>query len=502
VLPSEAPTASVAAPSVAPPPSASATPAPSASTGPATAATVRLGDAPVFNLFLPRGKKTPEVRAREASDALKRAFDADKAAPVTHRAEGELRVVLVGQTPIVLLSQEDATNANETSLDVYAGGVAAKVREALDAEGRRAAIAKSVFSVSLVVFFGLIAFYLLGKLGEFAETAREFLDNRPDRELSIKVQKIEIMRPATLRSSAVMALSIGKWLGQAGIAYAWLVVALSLFDATRNYTQRLTGFVLGPVSQLMERVASALPLLVVAGIAALTVFVLVRFVGLFFVSVARGETPLPWLPADLAAPTSVLLRSAIVVAALVFAAPVVTGDPNGALGRAGAIVLVALGLASTPILASGLVGVSVLFGRRLRLGEYVELSGSVARITAINLLEVRLSDAHRSELRLPHLLCLFRPLRVLGMRPRLSVDIPVSASVSHERVRAVLSEAGKKCGHDPKLDLLSFDADAAHYRLSALCDSLDGRRALAETALGDLTEAGIALGRSPRSVSE
>ncbi len=195
------------------------------------------------------------------------------------------------------------------------------MRDTIDSERKRAAIAKSVFSISLLVFFGLIAFYLIGKLGEFAESAREFLDKRPDRELSIKVQKIEVMRPATLRSSAVMALSLGKWLGQAAIAYAWLVVALSLFEATRNYTQRLTGFVLGPVSQLMERVAMALPLLVVAGLAGMAVFVLVRFVGLFFASVSRGETPLPWLPADLAAPTSVLLRSGIVVAALVFAGP-------------------------------------------------------------------------------------------------------------------------------------------------------------------------------------
>jgi small-conductance mechanosensitive channel len=225
-------------------------------------------------------------------------------------------------------------------------------------------------------------------------------------------------------------------------------------------------------------------------------------VGLFFVSVARGETPLPWLPADLAAPTSVLLRSGIVVAALVFAAPVVTGDSNGALARAGAIILMALGLASVPLLATGLVGVMVLFGRRLRLGEFAEVHGTVARISAINLLEIRLIDAHRTELRLPHLMCLFRPLRVLGMRPRLSIDVPVAAAAPHDKVREVLTEAGKKCGHDPKLDLLSFDAEAAHYRLSALCDSLDGRRVLAETALSDLGLAGIALGRAPRAVSE
>jgi hypothetical protein len=102
----------------------------------------------------------------------------------------------------------------------------------------------------------------------------------------------------------------------------------------------------------------------------------------------------------------------------------------------------------------------------------------------------------------PHLLSLFRPLRVLGMRPRLSVDVPVAASAAHERVREILREAGAKCGHDPKLDLLAFDADGAVYRLSALCDSLDGKRALAETVLSDLSSAGIALGRATRSVRE
>ncbi|HEY3255251.1 MAG TPA: hypothetical protein VGJ91_14930 [Polyangiaceae bacterium] len=449
----------------------------------------------MFTLLAARGNKSAEVRAREASDALQRAFKADKSAPLTAQHEGDVVVIRIGQIPIVQLSQDDANAAGESSLDVYAASVSAKIRETLDSEGRRAAVAKSVFSISLLVFFGLIAFYLIRKLGEFAETGREFLDTRPDRELSIKVQKIEVVRPATLRSSAVMALSLGKWLGQAVIAYAWLVVALSLFDATRNYTQRLTGFVVLPASQLMERLASALPLVIVAALAALVVFVLVRFVGLFFASVARGETPLPWLPADLAAPTSVLLRSAIVLSALVFAGPIVTGDANGSLGRSGAVILVALGLASTPLLASGIVGVTVLFGRRLRLGEFAEMGGVTARISAINLLEIRLQDAHRVETRVPHLLSLVRPLRVLGMHPRLSIDVVVAASAAPDKVREVLTEAGKKCGQEVRLDLLHFDADGALYRLSALCNSLEARQSMAEAALSDLALAGLALGR-------
>ncbi|HEY2410556.1 MAG TPA: hypothetical protein VGI10_31350 [Polyangiaceae bacterium] len=461
----------------------------------------QIGDTTVFTLSVARGDKTAATRAREAGEALERALKVDKTSMVTVAPQGESRVVVLGKAPIVELDAADATAAQAASLDVYATAIAGKVQGAVDAERRRAAVAKSIFSISLVVSLGLLAFYLLRKVGQFAEQARHFLDQRSDRDLSIRVQNIEVVRPATLRSSAVMALSIASWLAMAGIAYAWLVIVLSLFEATQNYTQRLTGFVLAPVSQLMERVATTLPLLVVAVVAALTVFVLVRFVGLFFASVSRGETPLPWLPPDLAAPTSVLLRGAIVVAALVFAAPVVTGDPNGALSRAGAIFLIALGVSCTPLLASGLLGAIVLFGRRVRPSEFAQFGEIVGRITSINLLEIRLLDGDRAEWRIPHLWCLTRPLRVLGARPRLHLDVCVATSAEQARARAILVEAAHKVAVDAELDLLAFDADGAHYRLSAAFDSLDARRKLAEALLDDLKAAGVDLGRARHPVN-
>jgi small-conductance mechanosensitive channel len=252
------------------------------------------------------------------------------------------------------------------------------------------------------------------KVGEVSERIRGWLEHLGDRALSVRVQRIELVTPAMLKSTALIANSLAKWLGQFGIFYTWLLLVLSLFEATRGYTQRLTGFVVTPFSQFAERLAIALPLLVVATIAALAVLILVRFVGLFFAGAARQETALGWLPPDLAQPTSVLVRIAIVVGSLVFAAPVVTGDPNGSLGRAGAVALIVIGLSGTPLFATGLVGAFVVFGRRLRVGEHVEFAGALGRIASINLLELRLETAERTELRLPHLLLLKSPLRGLA----------------------------------------------------------------------------------------
>lgn len=462
---------------------------------PVPAFAVKLSDSAVFSLRATQHGKSPEVRAREASEQLRRAYEGETSSDVIITRRGDLAVLSVGRTPIVELSEEEAKLAGASSLEVYAARTASALHERLVSERRRAAIAKSAFAFSLVIFFGLIAFYLIRKLGELIERARAWFDARSDRDLTLRFQGIEFVRPAVLRSTGVLALTVIKWLAQIGVAYTWLVVVLSLFDSTRGYTERLTGVVVAPLSELMTRLAVALPLLAVAALAALSVLVLVRFVGLFFASVARGETPLGWLPSDLAAPTSVLLRSGIVIAALVFLAPVVTGDAEGVLSRVGLIAIMALGLAAVPVLASGTVGVIWLYGRRLRVGEYVELGAYRGRISAVNLLELRMTVMDRTELRVPHLLTLVRPLRLLGARPRLTLDLYVHASSTVTEVRALLATVAGKVGSEPSVEIVSADADAIRFRVAATCDSLEARTAFHIAALDALSASGVTLGR-------
>jgi hypothetical protein len=493
-----APTASAPAsaePAPPAPPSEPPVPEPEPEPAPVPAFAVKLSDSAVFSLRAAQNGKSPEVRAREATQQLKRAYEGEVSSDVIVSRRGDLAVLSVGRTPIVELSEEEAKLAGASSLEVYAGRTASAIHEKLVSDRKRAAIAKSAFSFSLVVFFGLIAFYLIRKLGEFADRARSWVDARSDKDLTLRFQGIEFVRPAVLRSTGVLGLGVLKWLAQLGIAYTWLVVVLSLFEATRGYTQKMTGVVVAPLSQLMTRLATALPLLVVAALAAVSVFVLVRFVGLFFASVSRGETPLGWLPADLAAPTSVLLRAGLVIAALVFLAPIVTGDADGVMTRVGVVAIVALGLSSVPVLASGTIGAIWLYGRRLRVGEYVELGAYRGRVSELNLLELRMTVTDRTELRVPHLLTLVRPLRLLGARPRLTLDMYVSASSSVTDVRSLLATVAGKVGSEPSVEIVSADADAIRFRIAATCESLDARTAFHIAALDALSSAGITLGR-------
>jgi hypothetical protein len=436
------------------------------------------------------------VRARAASQILERLVAERELAYVHTEEHAERIVVFGGVTPIVQLGTEDAVAEGDESLSVHAAAVAAKVREALQSERQRKAIAETVFSVSLFAFSALIAILLLGKVRELAGKLQTWVAEHPDRLPALRFHGIDLVRPAAFRGGLSVALSGGRILSQLGIAYGWLLFASSLFESTGTYTERLTGFVLTPLSALIGRIGSALPVLVILAVAVLVTVLLVRFVGLFFGSIGRGETTLGSLPRDLAVPTGALVRVGIVIVALMFAAPLITGADDGALARFGVATLVALGFASAPVLASIVAGIPAIYGRRVRVGDHVEIGGRIGRVAAITLLEIRLEDDLGCQIRVPHLTSLLSPTRVLGPSPLVVIDVVADPRAVQSHVRSILLEEALPSAPTSRRPHQA-DAEGAHYRVYARAPASHADDDLATALAAALAREEVALGRGP-----
>jgi small-conductance mechanosensitive channel len=492
-LPMAVPASSpVAAASVHPPAAAASSAAP-ASNGEAS---VRLHDRPVFSIRGSLGGQSAEARARAAGQTLERLVEERELPEVRTEEHAERIVVFGGTTPIVQLGADDATAEGDESLSVHAAAIAAKIREALQSERQRKAIAETVFSVSLFAFSALIAILLLGKVRELAGKLQTWIATHPDRLPSLRFHGIDLVRPAAFRGGLSVALSGGRILSQLGIAYGWLLFASSLFESTRTYTERLTGFVLTPLSALIGRIGSALPVLVILASAILVTVLVVRFVGLFFGSIGRGETTLGGLPRDLAVPTGALVRFGIVVIALLVAAPLITGNDDGSLARAGVATLLALGFASAPVLASVMAGIPAIYGRHVRVGDHVEIGGRTGQVVALTLLELRLEDDLGCEVRISHLIGLFSPIRVLGPSPLSVIEIVADPLALQSHVRSVLLEEARRFGTNVKVQLVRLDAEGAHYRVAARAPTSDANDDLATALASALVREDVALGRS------
>ncbi|MGK3984116.1 mechanosensitive ion channel family protein [Sorangium sp. So ce136] len=453
----------------------------------------------VFAVRVHRGNLSPPERAREAAKVLERAAQEKKIPDVRIDEQAGVAVIYVGESPLIHLGPEDAAAAGAATVTVHAAAIAATVRDVLAKEQSRSRIATSVFSFSLLVFSGLIALLLLRKVGELVARARSWVAEHPERLPALRVRGIEMLRPAASQGALSVALGAAGVLVRVGIAYIWILFALSLFASTRDYSEKLTGFVLAPMSELMGRIARSVPVLLLAIVATLAVIVLIRFVGLFFGSVSRGETSLGWLPSDLAVVTGVLVRFGILVAALLLAAPLITGTDEGALTRVGFVVLTAAGLASTPLVASAAVGLSVIYGRRLRIGDIADVGGRSGRVRELTLIEARLEDEDGCVVRVPHLLSLFHPTRIRGRPPLVAVEISVDPAADLERVRELLLRTGSGLGSRARAALVAIDEGGAHFRATMACDGDDVRSRWLTAVAQALVAAGIPLGRAPAS---
>ena len=469
------------------------------SEAPARTYDVKVHEKTAFSLRVARAGELPQDRARAASHALESIID-DPEQPATHVEEQPgTAVVFVGKTPIVTFGDDDAEAAGgDTTLHVYAATVASKIDDTLRAERRRSAIATRVFSFSLLVFSGLIAFLLFRLVGDLSERARTWVRSNPDGIPALKLGRVEVVRPAAVRGAVSIALALGHRIALFGVIYLWLIFALSLFDATRTYTDRLAGFVLVPLSALIGRAGAALPLFVVAIVAAVALGVTVRFVGLFFAGVARGETHLTWLPQELAGPTSVLVRAGMVIVSIVLAAPLITGTDDGALSRAGVVALVALGLAGTPLLACAAAGVPAVFGRHVRPGDFVEAGGRAGVVRDVTLLELVLEDALGCEVRIPQLLGLWHPTRVLGTAAVATMDITIDPRERPAKVEEALVGAAIATCERARVELVSLDADGGRWRVSGVPRHGKGAASLADAVAQAIEAAGIGLGHGPR----
>ena len=433
---------------------------------PADEAYVRLRDSRLLVLRVGVGGQSAEARARAATQALASALEAPGPKLVHVEEAADRATLFVGAVPILQLAPEDAAAAGDANLHVYAAAAKATLEHALGLEARRQGLQNLVLRISLAVFFGLIAFLLIRQLADLEGAVERWLDARPRGASAVRLGNVELASESAVRGGLRVVLRFSKRALQVVLAYVWLYTVLHLFEATRPTGDRITGMLLEPLGRVLARVVGAVPQLLALAVLGVLLFLILRGVQLFFGSVSRGETHLAWVPADLARPTSMLLQGALLILAVVFAGPVISDGAGPFQGLAQAL-LIGLAFACAPLFAAVVAGLPIVYGRGLRVGEVAEVGGKVGTVKEVDLLSVVLEDAEGRPVRVPHLLSLFQPTRVLGPAALNTLDVTVGSEEDQARVQSLLVEAAGSHASGGRVELRALDAHGACYRVTS-----------------------------------
>ncbi len=446
-------------------PSEAAEPPPGPASSPAPAY-VRLRDHRLFPIRVARGSKSAEDRARDATQALSSLLETPGPKLVHVEEDAEGATLFVDSTPVLQFRTEDAVAAGDDSLHLHAAFAAARVEDALRSERHRQALSDIVLRLSFAIFVGLISFIAIRKLGDLEAAVERWLDARPDAP-AVRLGNVELASERAVRGGLHAVLRFSKRAFQLLVAYLWLLLVLSLFDATSGVGDRITRMMLEPVGRVLARIVGAIPQLLALGVLGLLLFLVIRSVQLFFGSVARGETRLAWVPADLARPTSTLLQAGLLILTVVFAGPIISGGGSGPFQGMAQAMLIGLAIACVPLFAAVVAGLPVVYGRGLRVGDVAEIGGQVGMVKEVDLLSVVLEDAAGRPVRVPHLVSLFQPTRLLGPVTLVTLDVTVSGSEDQARVKTLLTQAAGAHASGARVELRALDANGALYRITS-----------------------------------
>lgn len=375
---------------------------------------VRVGETIVFTVKVPRSGMAPADRAARANRLLEQEIDSGARNRVRLGREGDFVVIFVGRTPIFQLGPDDARASGDTSAQVLAGRVARELDVALARERRRARMANEVFSFSLVVFAGLLSYLLVQRFDAISLALHARLRRRAKAAGSLKVGAVELLEARGLRRLVDGGVSTATVLLKLVTFFAWVTFSLSLFPALHGVRDRLVRAFVGPMLAVLDRLAAVVETGFLVLVLGVVLVLLLRFVGLFFESVARGETRLAFLPPSQALLASAFVRIVVVVVVLAVAIPILSSQGSGLLSKLVDAALLALGFGLSPLAASMLMGARLVFSGSLRVGDELVFDGRSGVVEELGLIGVTLRDANRNLVFVPYLPILFRPIEVRG----------------------------------------------------------------------------------------
>lgn len=239
------------------------------------------------------------------------------------------------------------------------------------------------------------------------------------------------------------------WLLTVLVVEAWVAYVLRQFAFTRPWGERSSRWLLGVMEDFALGIAGAVPGLLVAGFIFVLARVTVRANAALLRRVECGEVQLPWLDADTVEPTRRLASLLIWLFALAMAYPYLPGAHSEAFKGVTVLAGLMLSLGASSVVGQALSGMSLMYSRAVRTGEYVKVGDTEGTVMSLGLFTTRIHTGMGEEVNLPNTVMFSQPIRnfsrlVQNGHFMMHTTVTIGYATPWRQVHAMLLEAARR----------------------------------------------------------
>jgi small-conductance mechanosensitive channel len=423
-----------------------------------------------------------EDRAKNIGDRISAAAADPSVSPESLRVEeADLgSQIVIGERPLVMVLDADA-RANRITTQQLAGSHLARIKTAIDAY-RRERTADSLVRAALAALASTAALVLL--LWLVLRLRRRMEQQLHDR-FSRRISSLSGPNAAAARSdrlwtafSSLIGLFAGLLVLIVVVAYAQFT--LGLFPWTRGLSVGLLGYLAQPL-QMMSRGAIALvPNLIFLLVLAVITRLVLRALAFVAELVEREVLRLRNFDPEWAWPTYRIVRTIVLIFAVVVAYPFIPGSNTDAFKGVSIFVGVLFSLGSTSVVGNLLSGYSMIYRRAFRVGDRVKIGDVIGEVMDIRVMVTHLRTPKNEEVIIPNSVIINADVLNYSALARkrgliLHTNVGIGYEVPWRQVQAMLLTAADKTSgllKDPKPFVLqrSLNDFAVNYELNAYTD--------------------------------
>jgi len=186
------------------------------------------------------------------------------------------------------------------------------------------------------------------------------------------------------------------------VTYEWLGMILRAFPYTRPWGEHLAGYLIEFSQDLLIATAQAAPGLFVVVVIMFAARGISGISARFLERVQNGETEVGWVGPETALPTRRLFNVIIWLFALAMAYPYLPGSGSQAFQGLSVLVGLMISLGGASTIGQAAAGLILMYGRALKVGEYVRVGDQEGTVTEIGAFQTRLRTGMGVEVVMPN----------------------------------------------------------------------------------------------------
>lgn len=357
----------------------------------------------LFRVFTAPAKITVQERvvlieSRLNKIAVEPSFD-EKALTVTADS-GNVYNIRYKELPIIYLMPEDAAANNTSSKELaqkYQGIIKDKLLAyyAFSSPKSIAISTAEAIAIILVLCFIIIRVNKLYKL-----VVTRYINSRSFNALNLK--KYQLVSPTQFSNVVTRLLNFARWVTIILIVYLSLPLIFSLFPWTKNFADKLIGFIVSPFLSIIHSFTAYFPNLITIIVIYFITKYIVRLIKYFATEIAKGNLSLSGFYADWAMSTFNIVKALLYIFMFIVIFPYLPGSDSKIFQGVSVFLGVLFSIGSSSAIANVVAGVVITYMRPFKIGDRVKIGDVVGDVLEKNLLVTRIKTIKNEEITIPN----------------------------------------------------------------------------------------------------